>query len=266
MKKKQIYLAQPWGGLGDQLAYSNLPRLYYEEGYEFNLSFLNYSRNNEITDIVWKNNKFVKNTNVLKIPNAGYMMFNKKTIDSTNLNSIQTINVLHGFHPGDGFPEIYLRNFKKTNRLIYKNICDLNSITISKHLERMYDPKSIEELMNYLSVSKFQFLTFPNIYKERYNQLKIIEINNLQKLINILLKTENFHCLNSGSHSLAAALKKQFGIPKNIICYNPDYLNTPNQGYWYSNVEYKPLATVENVNKKVSLKSRNYQKILNFLS
>lgn len=262
---KKIYLAQPWGGLGDQLAYSNLPRLYSKKNYEFNISFLNYSRNSEITDFVWKNNKYVNNTKAYKIPNAGYVMFNKKTIDSTNLNSVQTINVLHGFEAGDGFPEIYLKDFNK-EKLIYKNICDLNMITMNQHTDRMYDPKSIKELINYLNNNKFHFLTFPNIYKDVNSSLNSIKIESLQKLISILLKTENFYCLSSGSHSLAATLKSQFGVPKKIVCYNPDFDNTPMQGYWYSNVEYKSLPTVKNLNKKISRNTRHYQKLLNFFS
>ena len=47
-KKKNVYFAQPWGGLGDNFVFSNLPRLYDNIGIGFNLSFLNYERNSEI--------------------------------------------------------------------------------------------------------------------------------------------------------------------------------------------------------------------------
>ena len=66
-KKKNVYFAQPWGGLGDNFVFSNLPRLYDNIGIGFNLSFLNYERNSEIKKTVWKSNPFVKVNLVLII-------------------------------------------------------------------------------------------------------------------------------------------------------------------------------------------------------
>ena len=66
--KNSVYLAQPWGGLGDNFGFSNLPRLYKEQNIDFSLSFLKYTRSKEIRNLVWKNNPYVKNTFSLKFP------------------------------------------------------------------------------------------------------------------------------------------------------------------------------------------------------
>ena len=71
MKKhyKRAIFSQPWGGLGDNLAFSNLPRLYNEQGLKFYVSFLNHSRNSEVSNIVWDNNPCVENLKLL-LPNS----------------------------------------------------------------------------------------------------------------------------------------------------------------------------------------------------
>lgn len=266
MSQNKIFLAQPWGGLGDQLAYSNLPRLYAEQGYEFNLSFMNHSRNKEITKYVWKNNKFVKRINSIHIPNAGYMMFNKKIVDGTKYNAVQTINVLHGFKAGEGYPEINIENVLRNNAY-YENIVDLNAISLFHTQPRKYDPNYLSNLKRELNNNGFINLKFPNIYNLTKSIDNDLEINSLEILISTLLNTENFHCLNSGSHSLAATLKYQFGSPKNIICYRADYdKEIKDLGYRYKNIEYRYIPTIVNENYKYSKKTLFYQRLLNYFS
>ena len=49
-----VYFAQPWGGLGDNLQFTTLPRLFHERGIDFYLSVQNTYRNPEIYDFVGK--------------------------------------------------------------------------------------------------------------------------------------------------------------------------------------------------------------------
>lgn len=67
---KDIIISQEWGGLGDNLQYSILPELYSNEGYDVYISSNNNCRNNEIFEIVWKSNPYIKGVS-LKKPNAG---------------------------------------------------------------------------------------------------------------------------------------------------------------------------------------------------
>ena len=264
MANNKVYFAQPWGGLGDQLAYSNLPRLYAEKGSKFYVSYLNYSRNKEITDLVWRGNKFVENVSSFKLPNVGYIMFNKNQVVNNEYNAIQIINALHGFEPGNGFPDIYIDE-QKYEKYKFLNVADLNAISLQHTQPRKYDLEYLDSLEEELNTSKFKILEFPKIYKKEESNNRRISINSLDSLIATLLSTENFHCLNSGSHTLAATLKHYFGYPKKIICYRADYdIDLEELGYWYSNVEYKYIPTVENNEFYYPRKIKYYQKILNF--
>ena len=53
---KNYVLGQPWGGLGDNLQYSNLPSLYSNKGDNFSVSVFNHERNKNIYNFCWKNN------------------------------------------------------------------------------------------------------------------------------------------------------------------------------------------------------------------
>ena len=56
--KKELVLHQPWGGLGDNLQFSTLPRRLHKLNCEFNISNKNAYRNDEIKKIVWDINPF----------------------------------------------------------------------------------------------------------------------------------------------------------------------------------------------------------------
>ena len=56
---EEMIVSQPWGGLGDNLQFSTIPRLCYENGISFGLSLRNQHRNQEIHDLVWKPNPYV---------------------------------------------------------------------------------------------------------------------------------------------------------------------------------------------------------------
>tara|TARA_B100001996_G_scaffold382796_1_gene375729 strand:+ start:2262 stop:3065 length:804 start_codon:yes stop_codon:yes gene_type:complete len=267
VSNKKIYFAQPWGGLGDNLCYSNLPRLYSKIGYDFNVSILNYSRNKEINDLVWRKNKYVKSVSSFKLPNAGYIMFNKKQVNNPKYNIVQTINELHGFEPGNGFPEIYIERpiFEKSK---FSAVADLNSFSLMNTQGIIYDSKYLKSLKEELSKDMVQILEFPNIYRKEVNEKNNISINSLDSLIVTLLSTDVFYCLNSGSHSLAATLKNYFGYPKKIICFNPesDKKNIKEWGYIYPNVNYENIPSIKNLEAYLPRKMNYYQKILNFIS
>ncbi len=264
---KKIYFAQPWGGLGDNLGYSNLPRLYHEKGIPFQVSFLNYSRNREIHNLVWKENKFVDGNFSFIIPNAGYIMFNRAHVNNPSYNIVQTINALHGFDPGNGYPEIHIKNPNlKKQRL--SSVADLNAFSLFNTQGVVYDHKYTENLKINLSNGGTKILHFPNIYNERNQHDNSISITSIESLVSTLLSTDLFYCLNSGSHSLASALKNSFGSPKKIISFLPDsdIKNLKDWGYIFDNVEYDTIPSVKNSNPYLPVKMRIYKRILDYLS
>lgn len=267
MGLKKIYFAQPWGGLGDNLAYSNLPRLFNQKGIPFQVSVFNYSRNREIHELVWKQNKYVLNKVSIRSPNAGYVMFNRRHVNNQDYNIIQTINALHGFEPGNGYPEIDIINPNLNGNRIYA-LADLNAFSLFNTQGLIYDKKHLESLRLTLLKTGTKFLDFPNLYDEKEYLENLVIVTSLRDLISKLLLTDIFYCLNSGSHSLAATLKNSFGSPKKIVCFNPssNIKNLKDWGYIFDNVEYQDVPSLKNSKPNLPIKIKIYKRILDNFS
>jgi len=264
---KKIYFAQPWGGLGDNLGYSNLPRLFSQKGIPFQVSVFNYSRNREIHDLVWNQNKFVLKKVSIRSPNAGYIMFNRRHINNPEYNIIQTINVLHGFEPGNGYPEINIINPNLHGKRI-PSLADLNAFSLFNTQGLIYDKNYLDSLKLKLLKTGTKFLDFPNLYNEQGYLEDLVVVTSITDLISKLLSTDIFYCLNSGSHSLAATLKNSFGSPKKIVCFNPssNIKNLKDWGYIFDNVEYEDIPSIKNSNPYLPIKIKTYKKILDYFS
>ena len=78
-KKNKVILAQPWGGLGDNLQYSNLPKLFNDIGKKFYVSHANHVRNKNIYKFCWQSNPY-SNGKIFKKPNIGWKVW----IDNLN--------------------------------------------------------------------------------------------------------------------------------------------------------------------------------------
>ena len=269
---KKVVFSQPWGGLGDNLCSTNLPRLYSEINCKFYISYLNYSRNKDIHEICWKNNKFVSkvkkfypNIGFKKLEEEGYKIFDDK------YNVVQNVNVTHGFKPGDGYPDIniqkYLVNLNQKN---YDIVIDTKAHSIYSDTEYQYSSKSLNEKINYYRTKDSLELVYPNLYQNKILENNALEVSNLSNLIHILLNTKNFICLNSGSHVLAATLNYLTGYPRNIYSFNNvKHFNAiiknnsiiNKQGlFYFDNVNYE---NIEIIKSKLKEKHSNNQKEIN---
>lgn len=259
---KKVVFSQPWGGLGDNLCSTNLPRLYSEINCKFYISYLNYSRNKDIHDICWKNNEFVSkfkkfypNIGFKKLEEEGYKIFDDK------YNVVQNVNVTHGFKPGNGYPEIniqkYLDNLNQKN---YDIVIDTKAYSIFSDTEYQYSSKSLNEKINYYRTKDSLELVYPNLYQNKILENNALEVSNLSNLIHILLNTKNFICLNSGSHVLAATLNYLTGYPRNIYSFNNvKHFNAiiknnsiiNKQGlFYFDNVNYENIEIIKSKLKK----------------
>ena len=119
------------------------------------------------------------------------------------------------------------------------------------------------ELINFINSSEnysFEqyFQMIPN--ESVINQLIAWSGLSINDLIEILLSTETFYCLNSGSHCLAAVLKKNYGYPKKIVSYLPNLELTDlySFGHVYENVDYLSTPGLKNDNISMPRKMRIY--------
>jgi len=259
--------SQPWGGLGDNLSFSNLPALYYELGIKFYLSAINNCRNTAIKEICWDNNQYVKKPQRL-IPNIGYkvMLKNNFHLSDKKFNIIQNINCLHGFKPGNGLPEINLKYLKEPSSIKFDLMLDLNASSLFSETKRSYNIESLSEALKDYQSGNALDIIYPNLYTNKIPLSKNsnFEINSIHQLIDVLKQTNIFVCLNSGSHVLASAVKELTGLPNKIISFNSvddENLSIKNGkieekfgSYYFDNVEYIKITT-ENIQSSDEFKN-----------
>ena len=231
---------------------------------------MNYTRNKEIHDLCWANNKYVKkrkkvipNIGFKTLENSGYKIFDEK------FNSIQNTNVAHGFKPGNGFPKIELReNIDMNNNAKFNHVVDTQAFSIFNNPDFSYDKNSFSEKIKYYSSNSSYRIIYPNLYPSNENSGKILEVKNLSMLISILLSTNTFVCLNSGSHVLASALKNITGFPKNIISFNTitdfdveiinEKILSKKGQFYFDNVSYEKIEIVKkNISKEKNNELQN---------
>ncbi len=273
---KKVVFSQPWGGLGDNLAFTNLPKLYHESEVAFYVSRLNYTRNIDIHDLCWGNNDFVKKLKKT-IPNIGFKTFEESgyKVYDEKYNSVQNTNATHGFDPGDGYPTIKLpANIKNYSNEHFDHVVDFEAYSIFNDSEFSYEEGSFKEKVKYYTTPYSFNLAYPNLYESNMKSKNIIKVTNLSRLILILLKTDTFVCLNSGSHVLASTLKNITGFPKNIISFNNikdvnveinnHSIENKRGLFYFDNVNYEKINIVKkNLDKSEYKESQEITKNMN---
>jgi len=240
-KENKVILAQPWGGLGDNLQYSNLPKLFNDIGKKFYVSHANHVRNKNIYKFCWQSNPY-SNGKIFKKPNIGWKVWidNLNTFkDRSDCNIIQIVNLMHGFNEGDGYPSLFINKEIINNKIKFKYLADFNAIS------GVPDDESWQEIYKEISNYSISSLTFPSV-KKLSNYPKYFKFNDeinsisIDDLIEVLSQTDTFICLNSGSHVLAAGLKNLIGRPNKIISFYPgaEDIDKPHGRYMFNNVEY----------------------------
>jgi len=226
IKDKILY--QPWGGLGDNLQYSTLPKKYSELGINFYISNINTYRNNEIYDLVWGLNPYVKGISN-NPPNIGDIKFEMKYPDK---NVIYNQEYNHGLNPTNEIPEVYyrpnlLRELKDTI------IIDLNSISIPP-----VSPIGFNETLKELYPNKNILIPIFNqtISNQLHNKTIIyddgINIESIFHYCDIINSCSHFICSFSGQSVLASALNK-----KETTCFLDR--SSINSHYIFPNISYQ---------------------------
>lgn len=251
MYTKNIIISQPWGGLGDNLQFSTLPELFTNKGYNVYISNNNKVRNNEIFELVWKKNPYIKgvmdNKNGIVV---GSSMQNRWPPAKQNYYSMHRVEIAHGFEPTNYYPKIY---YEAKNINEYKDtvIIDLTGSS------QVYEFKKYKEYIDYFCnridlKKKIYIISFKNIiispiFTEVYKYLKTkingtleLNISSLFEYCDILKSCDTLIIVNSGINSLASAIKTDSPKPY-VLCYNPWSHFSPEEikgCYNYKNVEY----------------------------
>lgn len=247
---KKIIISQPWGGLGDNLQYSTLPELFTKKGYDVYISTENKVRNQEIFDLVWGKNPYIKGiTN--EPSNAGECKNMYWPPEKQNEYSMHRIELSHGLERSNFFPKIYY-NPKHISELNNDILIDLTGSSqvyeIHKYIEYInyFTPlinkkdKNIKIIIfeNYDISPIFKYVY--NYLKEKISNIKYQKVNSLINYCDIIKSCDTIIIVNSGINSLSSAIKENNSKP-DIICYNPWSHFSPEaiKGcYNYKNIEY----------------------------
>ena len=247
----KIIIHQPWGGLGDNLQYSTLPELFSKKGHDVYISIENKVRNQEIFDLVWRKNPYIKGVSN-DAPNAGECNNNFWPSESQNEYSMHRVEIAHGFQRENFYPKIYY---------VPKYIEDLkNHILVDlTGASQVYEMQKYIEYIEYfvpliqcksdkpVKIVTYEKININKIFDEVYKYLRRrlpnieeLKITNLINYCDIINSCDTIIIVNSGVNSLAAAIK-QDNLTPDIICYNPwtNFSQEAIKGcYNYKNVEY----------------------------
>jgi len=233
-------IIRPWyGGLGDSLQHSTLPERFSELGHEVYISGQTPFRNNEIYDLVWGSNPYVKGLSDQK-PNAGDIPGNE--YHDTEGEFIKNWERIHGLEPKNSYPKIYYNpqiiDDVKDKILIDITVMSLkNNIFIKPIMDHMcaYDGEKIAWLKLKEKVIKNSYN--PNL---PYGAINVKDIFHYCDLISSCKK---FICSFSGGMVLSSALNHDKSLDIECLTHDtPQMLAAWNTGiYLFNNINYIKL-------------------------
>jgi hypothetical protein len=223
-----IVISQPWGGLGDNLQFSTLPKLYSEMGYDVYISTANVYRNPEIYDLVWKLNPYVKGVSD-EPPNVGACQRFHLFTDQF----IKNIELSHGLvHGTEIYPSIYYKPTK------IESLCDTliyDMTSISSSYSDDFIQSSFSKVFDMYPTTAKKRIIFRNINNRMTPdfQTECMIVDNIFQYCDIIYSCKAYVSLLSGGSVLASAIKQHAATP-DIHCIHTKYSNI----FTFSNATY----------------------------
>lgn len=223
--RKEIGIKAYHGGLGDSLQFSTLPEIFSNMGYDVYLVDDANFRNQEIKELVWNNNPYIKGEKVIEwelgdIPGRIY----ENKVDSF----IKNWEIINGVNPLNDFPKIYYTP---------KEIDGIDIIIDISAQSTQYDNKIlIDNIKKHIQInypdSQCKLVT-SKMYPVRDNfGIDLIEIENLKHYADVINSCNVFISGSSGSHSLAASIR-HLNTRFEQICFLPEITNSATTNYSY---------------------------------
>jgi hypothetical protein len=196
---KKLVLKIMWGGLGDHLLYTPIPRVAKQFGYDkVYISNKSQYRNLDTKKIVWEPNPYIDGFCEEDAPHPNFAE------TRPGYNVLDDIMHFYGI-PNDGVryrePEIY----HKTELLpLYKDsiIFDPNSINKTGVPSR-------EQINKYFLRNDIQIdYEMIDLYNQGFTTNRPIIKATLHQMCNLVVSCKHLYCLTTGVATLAAALRK----------------------------------------------------------
>jgi len=234
---EDIIIEQPWGGLGDNLQYSTLPKLYSELGHNVYISSKNTYRNPDIYKLVWELNPYIKGLSDLPANAGAITYFNNKLINVTN-NSIKNMELSHNLNNvTEEYPEIYYTPkyiIELENSILFDTTC----ITQQNYISNDKIAKSINDIIDMypqFNTKQIYFTKFTNNDISTKCTDKYI-INNLFDYCDAIFSCKVFISPFTGANNIASAIKKNKKFPVIYTIKSENNTFIPGACHYYSNI------------------------------
>ena len=224
------------GGLGDQLQHSTIPMRLAEQGHDVKLYTgpeVQPFRNPEIEKFVWGYNPHVKGSSIENWT-AGDIV--GSVYQNRHDDFIRNIEAMHGLMPENSLPIIYYEphTFKSIDGVI-----ELSGITSGKKFNRDTIIAKTQEIIKESGANFAQIVS-----KHQHNSIDIpnvkkIWVSSLEEVSDIIHNCAILVTLDSGIHSLAAAIQR-FSQRKHysfIVGKDWDYIMREKR-FIYPNIKY----------------------------
>lgn len=232
-----VVIAQPWGGLGDNLQFSTLPERFAELGLPVFISDRNAARNPEIHDLVWGCNPHVSGISTLPA-NAGACRGEAFARLPPLTDFIARIEASHGLPPRNLLPKLYYRPKPRPDAegLI---LIDVRSTSITP---------PAAELRDYVERTIRLFGYAPALCRRASLARRVAEadpragafadlpIASIFDYCDVLHACRAFITINSGAMSMAAALRGDAALP--VIHSFASAVQFNRRNFIYPSVEY----------------------------
>jgi len=238
--KEEIVIYQPWGGLGDNLAHTVIPRLCEMNNVKCFLSHQNAYRNQQIYEFVWKNNPYL--AGMKDSEDMSWLDQRPDCAKRLDYNEIQTIQKTHGFEPITEYPDIHYTP-SKINKFEGKTIVDLSAYSVGRDINNSL----VRDIMSDYNFKKDDTIelthsqvTYGTAYRVTPENFAREDVNDIFTYRDILYSCKRFIALCSGPATLASTIKNKMNTDCciNILIPGGHLPGTREGGYTYSNTNY----------------------------
>ena len=233
-----VILAAFHGGLGDNLQFSTLPEEFHkQQGRDTYISSQASFRNQEIYDLVWGCNPYIKGIKEGDW-SAGDTPDRHRVIES---DCISNWEALHGLKPTNKYPKIYYEPEKISS---FDNVIlvDLSSISITyddEKILKLYDAvRKTHEGMVFLEVEFTNKIKGATIIEP--DVTGVVEIESIFTYVDLMYSSFGVVSLHSGQNHLASAIKNQYNNDLEVYCLMDEYE--------YQRQKDKSIFVFDNVN------------------
>jgi hypothetical protein len=257
-----IYIQPHAGGLGDQLLYSTLPEGFYRQFGSREIYILApqlkpeypFFRNQEVPDLVWGRNPFVKEILYVTPKEAAELLnttsmgnandtYHRKVIRRYYKNNIRAAEALNGLAPVSDFPRVYVT---PTFRQQFADKIYADPRSFSTIIPSTVFNQFIDFCAEFYGFNAKEVIILSSKYSGPGGTMvglgnPTYEMTSLQEYVDLIYSCRMYLPIQSGNSALASAIKGGNPYPHVVAL-----ISTANENakHWqWSNLDYCPTAT-----------------------